>query len=91
MKKRYHLTIKGRVQGVFYRAFVKDRADSLGLKGWVRNLPDGNVEAVAEGEEKDLKVLIEECRVGPPLARVESVDVVEEPFKGEFMRFSVQR
>jgi len=50
--KRAHLFISGKVQGVFFRAFTKEVADSLGLKGWVRNLTDGRVEAVFEGEEK---------------------------------------
>lgn len=83
--------VKGRVQGVFYRVFVKDHADSMGLKGWVRNLPDGNVEAVIEGEENAFHALIEKCRIGPPLARVENVDFIEEPFKGEFARFTIER
>jgi acylphosphatase len=85
------VTIKGRVQGVFYRVFVKDHADSLGVKGWVRNLPDGNVEAVIEGEENAFYALIEECRRGPPLAKIEGVDILEEPFKGEFTRFTIER
>lgn len=78
--KRAHLFISGRVQGVFYRAFTKDVADSLKLKGWVRNLRDGRVEAVFEGEEETILKAIEKCKQGPPYSRVDNVEVIwEEP------------
>ncbi len=67
-------TVHGRVQGVFFRAFVAREAEALGLGGYVRNLPDGrSVEVFAEGEKEDLEKLTEQCRTGPAGARVEEV------------------
>ncbi|MCX8034373.1 MAG: acylphosphatase [Thermodesulfovibrio sp.] len=74
--KKAHLLISGRVQGVFYRAFTKDVADSLGLKGWVRNLRDGRVEAVFEGDEDKISIAIERCKEGPPHAKVDNIEVI---------------
>jgi len=88
-KKRLHIWVSGRVQGVFYRARTVEMASALGLTGWVRNLPDGRVEIVAEGDEPDLQELLEWCRQGPPMARVQEVRVEEEPYGGEFDDFSV--
>ena len=90
MKRRAHIWISGLVQGVWYRASAKDVARRLGLRGWVRNLPDGRVEIVAEGDEEALKALIDWCWEGPPLARVENVEVVWEPYLGEFSDFTVK-
>jgi acylphosphatase len=73
--KRVEVVITGRVQGVFYRKSARDEAERLGLKGEVRNLPDGSVELIAEGEQAVLEELIAWCRRGPPLARVEEVSV----------------
>ena len=75
------LTARGRVQGVWYRASTEKEARALGLKGWVRNLPDGSVEAHAEGEESAVALLLAWMRVGPPLARVTEVE--EQPAKVE--------
>jgi acylphosphatase len=77
MKKLVHLTIKGIVQGVGYRAFAADEAEQLGLEGWVRNRRDGSVEAVAFGETAKIERLISVFRSGPPSARVASVDVTD--------------
>ncbi|MEO0255348.1 MAG: acylphosphatase [candidate division WOR-3 bacterium] len=74
MKKRVHLLIYGRVQGVFYRAFTKEKADLYGIKGWVRNLRDGRVEAVGEGEEELLKEWIKDLWKGPELAIVKEIN-----------------
>jgi acylphosphatase len=74
MKARAHVFVSGRVQGVFFRTETKYKADGYGVKGWVRNLPDGRVEAVFEGEEEAVKALIEFCKRGPQGARVTSVD-----------------
>lgn len=90
MKKRVHLLISGKVQGVFFRANTRDQARRLGLSGWVRNLPDGRVEAVAEGEEERLKELIDWCHHGPPGAIVRAVEVRWEDFRGEFSDFEVR-
>ena len=70
--------ISGRVQGVYFRAYARDEARSLGLRGWVRNLPDGRVEALAQGDPAKLKAFESWCRKGPPFARVQDVEVVEE-------------
>jgi len=69
------LLIKGRVQGVGYRYCTREKADALGLSGWVRNLADGSVEAFALGDRNVIEALIEWCKVGPPHAVVQSVDV----------------
>ncbi len=88
---RAHVWISGRVQGVFFRAHTKEVAEKLGLTGWVRNLPDGRVEAVFEGEEEAVKEAIEWCKRGPPLARVEKVEVRYEGQTGEFRDFRIVR
>ena len=83
MTSRAHLFIDGRVQGVFYRAFTSDQASELGLNGWVRNMPDGRVEAVFEGREVLIEQAIIACKRGPAGARVTNVDVTWEPVVGE--------
>lgn len=88
-KKRIHLFVEGRVQGVFFRSETKAQADSLQLTGWVKNLPDGRVEAVFEGEEERVDALLAWCRKGPPYAVVKETDVREEPFTGEFSSFRI--
>ena len=87
---RAHLVIKGRVQGVYYRAFTRDIASQLGLRGWVRNLPDGNVEALFEGYRDDMEKAIEHCSSGPPGARVDGVDVNWEEYKGDLKGFQIR-
>jgi acylphosphatase len=74
-----HLFISGRVQGVFYRAFIRDTAAGLGLNGWVRNLSDGRVEVVLSGDRPSIETAIAECRKGPPGAFVHDVKVSWEP------------
>ncbi len=80
---RAHVVVRGRVQGVFFRAETRDRARSLGIAGWARNTPDGTVEAVFEGERERVESLVEWCRRGPPLADVSAVDVEWEEPRGE--------
>ena len=75
MRKRAHAVIRGRVQGVFFRGDMRERAQSLGVTGWVRNNPDGTVEAVLEGEDDRLDLLLSWCHRGPDGARVDDVDV----------------
>ncbi|BAU49036.1 acylphosphatase [Sulfurifustis variabilis] len=85
MKRGRHFYVSGRVQGVFYRATACDVARRLGLTGWVRNLPDGRVEALACGEAAALRAFEAWLWEGPAHARVEAVvasDVPEEDFKG---------
>ena len=89
MNARAHVLISGRVQGVFFRSSVREQASELGVKGWVRNLPEGQVEAVFEGEEEAVKKLIEFCRHGPPRARVSNADVTWETYVGEFIHFGL--
>jgi acylphosphatase len=89
MKTRVHIYVTGLVQGVYFRQYTKQKAERLGVFGWVRNLPDGRVEAVFEGEDFAVKELVEVSRKGPSNARVENVDVTWEPFKGEFQSFKV--
>ena len=88
--ERIHLKVAGRVQGVFYRASACERAHDLGLAGWVRNLPDGRVELVAEGPREALESLLAWCRKGPPLARVDSVEADWGASTGEFSSFEVR-
>jgi len=87
---RVHLYVSGRVQGVFYRSNTRRKALELGLTGWVRNLPDGRVEAVVEGEEGQVEKLIQWCRRGPPLAAVTGLEVARETPTGEFTTFGVR-
>ena len=88
--QRIQAIIQGRVQGVFYRASTRDQARTLGLSGWVRNLADGTVELVAEGDESPLDQLLLWCREGPPGARVDAVDVQRAAGTGEFTGFAVR-
>ena len=76
---RARVTVRGRVQGVFFRVEASARARSLGLVGWVRNLADGTVEAAFEGEQERVESMVRWCEHGPAGARVESVDVEWEP------------
>ncbi len=86
-KARVHIFVSGRVQGVFFRQKTKQQAERLSVTGWVRNLPDGRVEAVFEGDEKAVKTLEEWCHHGPSSAIVTNVDPKWEPYRGEFIGF----
>lgn len=90
MKKRVTLRISGLVQGVFFRASTKERADSLNIHGLVRNEPDGSVYAEAEGEEENLRLFIEWCHQGPSRAKVQKCEVHEGTVKN-FNRFVIER
>ncbi len=87
--KQAHLTVRGRVQGVFFRASAQREAKRLGLTGWVRNRPDGAVEMCVEGEEEELKEIIAWANRGPSAARVEKVDVRWRSYVGEFSEFKI--
>ncbi|MDL1872596.1 acylphosphatase [Deltaproteobacteria bacterium PRO3] len=82
--------IRGRVQGVFYRAWTQQTARSLGLSGWVRNLPDGSVELLAQGPAEPLRELLRLCRVGPPAARVQAVEEEWSEAESKFADFSIE-
>jgi acylphosphatase len=86
---RAHLFIEGRVQGVCYRAFTRDIAHTLVLKGWVKNLFDGRVEAVFEGKREIIEKAIKECYSGPPGARVTNIEVKWEESKGDVKGFAI--
>jgi acylphosphatase len=84
MKKEVYCTVHGDVQGVFFRKFAKEKADNLGIFGYAKNMTDGTVEVVAQGEENQLKTFLEAISAGPENAQVESLNVVwgkvEEPY-----------
>ncbi len=86
---RRRVVVHGRVQGVFFRDSCRQTAAAEGVTGWVSNEPDGTVLAVFEGSPDAVRRLVEWCRSGPPSARVSSIDVDDEPPRGE-PRFSVR-
>jgi acylphosphatase len=88
-KRGLHCYVSGKVQGVWFRASTQDQAQTLGLVGWTRNLPDGRVEVLAFGEQEKLVLLLEWLKVGPPLARVDEV-IQEEILWQEHTRFAVK-
>ena len=88
---RASLRIRGVVQGVNFRYFTRRTAVEYGVSGWVRNLPNGDVEAVFEGRESDVRKIIDWCRVGPSAARVEELLIDWEDYRGEFEGFRVVR
>ncbi len=88
--KRIHLIVSGRVQGVAFRANTQSEALKLGLTGWVKNLADGSVEIVAEGESKPLDAFASWCKCGPSAARVEQMRKEEADASGEFGNFSIR-
>jgi acylphosphatase len=87
---RAQVIIHGIVQGVFFRASTRDEAIRIGVGGWVRNLPDGTVQALFEGEKKKVEEIIGWCHKGPPGARVISVDITWEPYEGEYRHFDIR-
>lgn len=87
---RASVRIAGRVQGVFFRQSTCDMALSLEITGWVRNLPDGTVEATFEGSSQDVKNMLYWCRTGPRAAKVEAIDVRWEDPTGEFTSFLIR-
>ena len=87
--KRIHVYISGRVQGVFFRAETQRTAVNLKLTGWVRNMEDGRVEALFEGEDADVDKMLIWCHTGPPHARVNHVGVIEESYTGNLRDFKI--
>ncbi len=90
MNKRAHVYVSGRVQGVFFRATTRKEARKRGVTGWVKNLPDGRVEAVFEGDEEKVKEMINFCHEGPRSARVKDVEVEWKEYQDEFSEFDVR-
>ncbi|MBI2499429.1 acylphosphatase [Candidatus Woesearchaeota archaeon] len=80
---RKHIFIKGKVTGVFFRAFIRERALDLGLNGWVKNLDENIVEAVFEGEKEKVDKIIELCNMGPSKAIVKNIEIIQEKIWGE--------
>jgi len=88
--KRYHLFIKGRVQGVGFRTSTAVMARTIGVSGWVKNVGD-QVEIMVEGEDKRVDKFINWCKKGPvPFARVENTDIIEKKYKYEFKEFLIE-
>jgi len=90
MIQSIQLVITGRVQGVFYRASMRDKAEALGASGFVQNREDGSVYAEIEGEEQVLGKLIDWCHAGPAGARVDGVKATHQPAKG-YQGFAIRR
>jgi acylphosphatase len=89
LKVRAHVFIDGRVQGVFFRSETRREARRHNVSGWVKNLFDGRVEAVFEGEKENVNKLIEFCKEGPPGARVAKAEISIEVYTGEFDDFRI--
>ena len=90
MNQRIGVIISGKVQGVNFRHYTSRTASRLGVNGWVRNLANGSVEGCFEGEGSAVDALVEWCRTGSDYARVDSLELHEEPFVGEFVEFEVR-
>ena len=88
-KQRVRLFVKGKVQGVFFRQALKVTAIKNNVTGWVRNLKDGRVEALLEGDDVNVSTLVEWCHAGSANARVEDIDIKNEKYTGEFSKFEV--
>ena len=89
-KARFRIFVSGRVQGVFFRENTKKKAKELGIKGWVRNLADGRVEAVFEGDKDKIDKMISWARSGPLFAKVEKLEIAPEECQGEFEKFEIK-
>ncbi|KKQ77040.1 MAG: acylphosphatase, acylphosphatase [Parcubacteria group bacterium GW2011_GWC1_38_6] len=86
-KTRADIFVAGRVQGVAFRHSARIKAKKLGITGWIKNLNDGRVEAILEGEKSAVEKMIQWMKRGPILANVDEVEVIFEDYKGEFQRF----
>ena len=86
----YVVMIDGRVQGVFFRAFIRDNAQKLGIKGEVRNLDDGTVEAIFQGPGPSIDSMVKLCRKGPPGSKVDGLKVFKRPLRKYFEDFSIK-
>lgn len=89
-KARVKVIVKGMVQGVNFRYYSQRQAAKFNIAGWVKNLPDGSVAAVFEGDEQDVEAMVQWCRRGPPSAHVTELIAQPEEYRGEFSSFSVK-
>jgi len=90
MTRQANVVFSGGVQGVWFRAFTREQAQKAGLTGWVRNLPNGSVEALFEGSESAIQGVIEKCRQGPPAASVENIETRWQEASGAFTTFEIR-
>ncbi|MGM0418231.1 MAG: acylphosphatase [Thermodesulfobacteriota bacterium] len=89
-KAAYYVLIKGRVQGVAFRWYTMKKAVDLDLYGYVRNMPGGEVEAEFEGDRKNVFLMLEWCKTGPPSAHVEDTEIIEKKYSNKFHKFSIE-
>ncbi|KPJ71316.1 acylphosphatase [Parcubacteria bacterium DG_74_3] len=89
-KVRVHILVSGLVQGVFFRAHTRKKAQELGIKGWVKNLGDGRVEAIFEGDEEMVREMLNWAKKGPSRAQVDGFEEEFEDYKGEFEDFEIR-
>ncbi len=91
MKKAAKIIVQGTVQGIFFRQFVKEHADNLGLVGFVRNLESGNVEIIVEGKDEQIERMVGFVRKGPEHAQIRNVQIEGKKWSGDFKEFKVLR
>lgn len=91
MDVRYEIRVSGKVQGVFFRAFVERHAKRLRLEGYVKNMDNGSVKIVVEGDEERIKKLLDQCSVGPDGAEVRNISFSKDTATGEYSGFSIKR
>ncbi len=89
MKTAMKITVKGNVQGMFLNQFVKENADKLNLKGYLRNFPEGKVEILVEGEEKNVERFLEIIKKGPKHSQIRNVETDKKRWEGEFKEFKI--
>lgn len=88
--KTFRILIYGKVQGVFFRAFIKEKADSLSVKGFTRNILTGSLEVVVQGNEENISKFIEILKIGPKMAKVEKIEIVSYETQQEFEKFNIK-
>ena len=88
--KTYKIVISGEVQGINFRFFTKKKADELGIKGYIKNLENGNVEAIFQGDEDSIKKIINWCKKGPSSAKVDSIEINQIKLEKEYKEFKIE-
>ncbi len=88
--RRVRIKVYGKVQGVFFRYSAKELADRLGVKGFAKNNFDGTVEVLAEGNDTEVNQIVEFCKQGPEMSRVEKIELKEEKVRGDYDKFEIQ-